>query len=284
MTTPGGDTLGATVDASACWPVNGPPQAAIIHRREVANGDGQLALLALRPSRPPRPGDGGAPHGVWTVSLSNAADRPVAFEAWVERDDPPFAEHGPRRQSHFVDNGEGWISGQNTLNSVATGESPIVVGGYRLVDDGVAAYSAAGAPRDLGKKPTLVAPSDDGIALPGLRAAGNRSGSSSRMDGTSVAAPIVTRLIANALAATGPAGRVYSAAEIKQALRAQATPADPPPDPEHASVKADQALRVGSGWIRRRSRGLSQARAWHRLRCRDAKPRFRSPGDDVHNL
>ena len=95
-----------------------------------------------------------------------------------------------------------------------------------------------------------MAPSDDGIALPGLRAAGNRSGSSSRMDGTSVAAPIVTRLIANALAATGPAGRVYSAAEIKQALRAQATPADPPPDPEHASVKADQALRVGSGWIR----------------------------------
>ncbi|TMH12318.1 MAG: hypothetical protein E6H65_06870 [Betaproteobacteria bacterium] len=251
LMTPGDDaTITAAVDTSACWPVNGSPQAAIIHRREVANGDGQLALLALRPSRPPRPGDGGAPHGVWTVSLSNAADRPVAFEAWVERDDPPFAEHGPRRQSHFVDNGEGWISGQNTLNSVATGESPIVVGGYRLVDDGVAAYSAAGAPRDLGKKPTLVAPSDDGIALPGLRAAGNRSGSSSRMDGTSVAAPIVTRLIANALAATGPAGRVYSAAEIKQALRAQATPADPPPDPEHASVKADQALRVGSGWIR----------------------------------
>jgi hypothetical protein len=250
LVTPGGE-VAVTVEEgrSAVWPASGLPEvlAAGIHLRQVATGRGQLAMLALRPTRPAGAGDQAAPHGIWQVRIHNRESRPVVFDAWIERDDPPFGDRGPRRQSRFVDDGSAWVTGRNTLNSVATGEYTVVVGGYRLNDRALASYTAAGAMRDLGKKPTVAAPSDDSPAEPGLRAAGNRSGSTARMNGTSVAAPMVTRMIANAL--WEHPGAPQHASVVKETLRRQARRLVPPCDPEFPAQDADVALRCGSGWV-----------------------------------
>jgi hypothetical protein len=179
----------ASKDESAIWPqVPGAEVlAAGINLPVVANGKGHLVLLALRPTRPVDPADKAAPHGQYRVIIHNRDTREARFDAWIERDDPPLGEPGPRRQSRFAPRGAPWVSGGNTLNSIATGNEPIVVGGYRLRDDSLADYTAAGRPGDEGVRPTLVAPSDESVSAPGVRASGNRSGSTAIMNGTSCA-------------------------------------------------------------------------------------------------
>jgi len=252
LETPSGEPcFEVPVGESRIWPAAGTPEvlAAGIHLRAVASGKGQMALLALRPTRPNEVREGVVPHGVWKVVVRNMDRRSVAFNAWIERDDPPFGDREPRRQSRFVDDGTCLVSGENTLNSLATGRHPIVVGGYRLSGDAVAEYSAAGASGKRRIRPTVVAPSEESPALPGILAAGSTSGCCARMNGTSVAAPVVTRAIARALH-SAPAGRLYRASEVKAAVEQAAICATPGDDPEIPEAKPDKALRTGSGWIR----------------------------------
>jgi subtilisin family serine protease len=252
LSTPGGGlAFSVPLGQSRIWPADGLPEvlAAGIHLQAVSCGKGQMALLALRPTRSADAHHGVVPHGVWQVRIRNDGRSPLRFEAWIERDDPPFGDPGPRRQSRF---GAGW-SRRNTLNSVATGQWPIVVGAYRLKDDALASYSAAGSLADSRKRPTVIAPGEETPALPGLRAAGNGSGSTFRMNGTSVAAPIVTRLIAEALR-DAPKPRQYTASEIQQSVRTAAILATTPEDPECPAIESEEPLRVGAGWIRRDTR------------------------------
>ena len=225
--------------------------AAGIHLPAVAIGSGQMVLLALRPTLAAA-GRCTAPHGRWRVTLvSQEASRAIDFDAWVERDDPPFGVAGPRRQSSLCAGASDGarVTGVNTLNSIAGGSHTVLVGGYRRSDGAAADYSSCPSSGDEGLRPTVLAPSEDGVALPGLLAAGNASGSVSRMNGTSVAAPIVTRMIANALAGQG--STAPGSTRIQQALRAIARRGRQGAAVRHGGAPAqpDEGLRSGGGRV-----------------------------------
>lgn len=172
-----------------------------------------MFLVALAPTwrrHRPKPV---APHGAWRITLRNPGASPVDLDAWTERDNPALADRGPRRQSYFEDDrcDPVAVDGQRTLGSLAGLGQAIVVGaryrrgqafsGCAPVDvTAVARYSSRGPARaGAVPGPDLGAPSDESPASHGLRAAANRSGTTFRMDGTSVAAPLVTRRAVNHL-------------------------------------------------------------------------------------
>lgn len=197
------------------------PMAAVIHRTRVASGlNDAMALVALAPTAvaagPRKP----APSGLWRLELRflerAEGGGPVPCDALIERDDPSIGSSAPPRQSRFVD--EMAPPGRNepsppgavvrrdgTGNSIANGALSLVVGAcmahrHALVPS---RYSSAGPPtgapgrraRGARKRwPDLVAPADESDLLPGIRAAGTRSGTTVRMNGTSVAAPQVARI------------------------------------------------------------------------------------------
>jgi len=153
---------------------------------------------------------------VWQVTARNNSAVRLNLDARIERDSPALGDRGPSRQSYFADGkAASHAARAKTLNSVATGSQSIVVGGYfakgkyfqetangnRLTE--VAPYSSSGPghPGAGYDAPDVSAPSDESPVMRGLRAAANRSGTSVRLTGTSVAAPIVTRRVANMLAA-----------------------------------------------------------------------------------
>lgn len=195
------------------------PVCAVINARSVPNGTrGRMILVAVGPTLADESDRPAAPPGDWTIEICNDGGAPVKIHAWIERDDPSFGGSG--KQSRFGDESTGDISRDNTLGSFCHGENTIVVGA--CIDDQdehqpVANYSGAGPGRaGLGRDgPDLIAGSEESTTLPGLRAAGTRSGDTVRLSGTSVAAAVVTRRIANTVLRNPPG---QSCTQIKQAL------------------------------------------------------------------
>lgn len=195
-----------------------------------------MFLVAVAPTRPGDASQRPAPHGAWQVTVLNRSlDEPVDVDAWVERDNPVFNESGPRRQS-FIEADPGAsppavVDGQGTLGSLAGSREAFVVGGHLqrgrvfLGSDlstltNLAPYSSRGPGRaGTVPGPDVIAPSDESPVVHGLLAAGNRTGAMFRMDGTSVAAPIVTRRIVNLIGSGAP---VATRASLEAALRGRA--------------------------------------------------------------
>lgn len=184
-----------------------------------------------------------APAGEWIVQLR--ANSATVLRAWIQRDDTPFGYPQRGRQSYFVDpryerrdeSGRdleldqpgSLVRRYGTLNALATGGRPVVVGAYRRKERQLSNYSAGGpvirpargAPWQDG--PDVVAAGDDSAIHRGLAAAGTRSSSVILMSGTSVAAPQVTRLIADRMAQGLPCDRA--------SIAALGVPLLPPPPP-----------------------------------------------------
>lgn len=179
-----------------------------------------IALAATRPSIQSKRIV--APHGIWTIELVNHGRSAVAFNAYIERDNPALGDTGPTRQSQFVHPdyprnntrtaplddaaNPSPIKRMGALNNVATAVNVFVVGGVTVDLDTIGgkhpelgSYSAAGPGRGAGARTgvDVLAPSDLSRGIRGIRGLGNRAGTSFRMDGTSVAAPQVTRAVAN---------------------------------------------------------------------------------------
>jgi hypothetical protein len=200
---------------------------------------GKLAMLrlTLAPTAWPDGGKPLAPAGLWRIKVDNAAgDAEVRdIHAWIQRDDaaPGYKQRG--RQSYFddplyakYDDGgrliekdshpmtlNSYVKRCGTINAIATGRGPIVVGGIRRSDWAPAPYSAAGpvtnhppgrgAPNPKG--PDVMTVCEESPSHHGLVAAGTRSGSAGAMHGTSVAAPRIACWIAEELAAGRPGDR-----------------------------------------------------------------------------
>lgn len=153
-----------------------------------------------------------APYGIWEITVSTSADDPVTIDAWVERNDPILDIGWEGRQSRFlvdpqddecVDYPDDQpVTKRGTLNGIATGARTTVVGGCQLDRLRLARYSSAGPGRNGVRPcgPNYVAATDTREVLQGRLAAGNRSGATIRMNGTSVAAPQAVRH----LVASGP--------------------------------------------------------------------------------
>jgi hypothetical protein len=102
----------------------------------------------------------------------------------------------------------GPVQRKGTQNALATWDKVIVVGGYRVSDDTPVSYSSTfdgNSRRTFGREfPSVLFPSDDGVAHFGLLAAGSKDGSVVALRGTSMASALATRAIAMALAGTLP--------------------------------------------------------------------------------
>ena len=236
---------------------------------EAGGRNRNMVLVAIAPTATLSSAAEVAPSGQWAIRVRNVGAR-ATIDAWIQRDDTPYGYPIRGRQSRFEDSayryrdnagchidtdaGPSHVLRNGTINAIATGRQPVVVGGFirgdrRPRDGRPAKYSASGpvvhppgrgAPSDDG--PDLMAVSEDSDSCPGVLAAGSRSGSTVAMSGTSVAAPQVTRRIAERMAAGQPCGRQAMFNEARNQEMAI-----PPPWP----TPAPAPIRGGGGRLLR---------------------------------
>jgi Subtilase family len=249
------------------------PMAGVIYAKRVAQGlKGTMILLAVGPTMPshrmpapddldvgddpaarPRPGVARdpAPSGAWRVTVHNQLARRVSVHLWTERNDL-VGRRRRQQQSRLQDVGPQSVQSDHSLGTLANGSpQPArgqvwVVGGYRLSDGKMAPYSSGGPSRAPSTRlgPDVEAPSDMAVSMPGLRVAGVSWGAYSRLGGTSAAAPLLARWIANHWTGRDPASL---AALIESSLPAAAPDrlADVPPWPQPMPTGHDDAPRRG---------------------------------------
>ena len=183
-----------------------------------------------------------APHGVWRISLSLRSELPATgqpIEAWIERDDSVMGHRASGRQSYFDHDdyerfdvqgrpiteydGSSIVKREGLINAIATGRNTITVGAARGDNNRPSSYSAGGPLHhtnmgtptidraDRRRGVDLLAIADDSAIHGGIIAAGTYSGSSAVLNGTSVAAPQVARMVADDLAL----GRTKSLSELR---------------------------------------------------------------------
>ncbi len=257
--------LWTATDADASFRV-WAPDGALLDQNEprLKSASGELLAELVIPTRnggsrsqaqlcikPVVKSDGGAHRalvGRWRLFAENRAPAagPLRIDAWIERDEPVRGSGHPQAwQAMFVD-----VLGSDarpndrtaTLNSIANGPCPIVVGAcLDASNPTMCDYSGSGPTFGTRRGPDVVALGDETAWLPGICAAGTRSAYTFRMRGTSVAAPQVTRWIARWLSEQTLG---QSLEQIRAALLAQAR-TRPVRDPVH--VNDDR--RRGSGFI-----------------------------------
>ncbi len=216
--------------------------------------------LTIEPTADPLLGApvGLAPHGVWRLEIGGpdaATDKVV--HAFIARDvtlagfpsfgrqsrfeDPAFEAHGRFGRPATTDDVPGCAirrgGAMNVLGTDAV-SGPVTVAARIARTDQPAGYSSAGGPLSASpptemRAPDVIADADHGEVLKGMLATGARTGSVIPMNGTSVAAPLVARAIADALAAGASglptdanAGRVMAC----RLAGGAAPPLSPPPD------------------------------------------------------
>jgi hypothetical protein len=193
-------------------------------------GASRLVLASIAPAQPVRSAAAAARSGGWTLWLTNAGPVRARVHVYVERDDPPFG--GSARQTVLVGEGEpdaAPVSPLGTLSSMATGRHTIVVGAHRLRDGTPAPFSASGPSRGpcgpgLGRMgPDLTAPGASGARSHLLAAGAHSGGAWVACQGTSIAAPVVTRQIVN-LMATGQGQRLDRAGIVAALVEDAAAP------------------------------------------------------------
>ncbi|MBP8307815.1 MAG: S8 family serine peptidase [Burkholderiaceae bacterium] len=178
----------------------------------------------------------GRPHaqpGVWQIEFTyaQACAVEVLIEGWVERDDQVVAPRRPQwvrfaeevaslnDESTYESDipgasdparfypgkvpRRGYITERNTLTSIATGTLAFVAGaqvhrkGATTESCAVSRYTSEA--RDANSGPAFSAAADLGWATAGLCVDGNVSGATIRMNGTSIAAPQITRWLVQQL-------------------------------------------------------------------------------------
>jgi hypothetical protein len=183
--------------------------AMIRHDREVPNGDRAMALLALAPTAQP-PGVPGAlaDAGLWEIEvrLTEGQKEAVVVDAWIERDDPVRGSRAER--TRFIDRDD--TDEHHTLSGMATGKFTYKAAGFNRATGRPAPYSSLPAPEQRGAAgdPRLVlAACEEDPLQPTVAAAATRSVDVYRMNGTSVAAPVLARRLYNAMVESGRSAR-----------------------------------------------------------------------------
>ena len=191
------------------------PVAVGLHLREASSGDNDaMMFVALAPTASSTIERSLAPSGIWRVTATRVGNMPdsITVNAWVERDDPPIGSRAPR-QSRLLTGAlplgvnepsppDSLVKRTGTCSSIANGTRTVVVGACLATPEAIqfSRYSSSGPTRNRKRRkwPDIVVCADDSQRLPGVAAAGTRSGTSVRMNGTSVAAPQVARLLIEA--------------------------------------------------------------------------------------
>lgn len=177
-----------------------------------------FAVLSLAPTEPGLETLPAAPAGLWRIRFRQPAEKRFENPVYcrIQRCDNPFGFTTGARQSYFDDprdkpfNDMGALAATDTddafvrrfgsLNGLAIGDQIWIVGGVYADSHHPTGTSAAGPFEKRAGRPhpyvNLSAPSDDSRVLPGRRAAGTLTGSSTRLSGTSVASPLFARRVA----------------------------------------------------------------------------------------
>lgn len=193
-------------------------------------------IIALRPSLniyEPRDTRPEAMAGLWRVGLTSSF-RNIGMDVNVQSDqsrllqsrtglrsylDHPryqlFDDQGRLKDSFdydpisgrtgYLEAGEGPVRRVGTTNAMASTPYATTIGGYRGVDGKPADYGGTGylvadTEREL-RRADVAFPTDDGVAHPGLLAAGASDGSVVPFRGTSMASALATRFLVDALIA-----------------------------------------------------------------------------------
>ncbi|MDY6899059.1 MAG: S8 family peptidase [Cyanobacteriota bacterium] len=155
------------------------------------------------------------PGGLWTVRLHGVEVENGNFHAWIEREDGS--------QTSFVaphDN-------THTVNSIGCGHNIIMVGSYDPTkpNQPLSYFSSSGPTRDGRKKPDFIAPGQNIWAAASLTET-----KSYRKSGTSMAAPVVTGIIALMLSEAYARNIKLNINQIRDIL-IQSSENNPPEDP-----------------------------------------------------
>ena len=186
--------------------------------------------------------------GVFKVEIKNKAAKKITAQAWVERDDAVLGFDGGGQQSTLSYINKDWqeaaeLQELGTLNSIANGEHTISVGAYTQRGGKPSDYSGECLIDQHRTNPlTVAAPGDEGEGpWSGLEVREALGTDTFRIGGTSLAAPAVTRWLADYMAKHITLQQPLANAQIKAALEAQAAE-----DEKKQPIKAS-SLRVGSG-------------------------------------
>lgn len=219
LTPPGGHdagTLMLNADKPAMLFHNGKIIAMMTAQRGLgASGARIRVLLAVGPSAARHYGQGGrAPSGRWSIALANASAGTMDVRLYIQRDGTPAGYPHKGRTSRF-DHKDAYrrsretgnfslpgpdcpIKREDNLSAIATGADTVVVGALRTTEN-----DAEVAPSRYASRGPCITGKDishwaiaDLVAGGGMIASGTLSGSTTIMNGTSVAAPQVVRLLA----------------------------------------------------------------------------------------
>lgn len=182
-----------------CDLLAGEALAARLHSQGLDGNRTLRAQLSLAPVAGPR---GCLPAGGWVLGLRNAGPAPLDVDARVQGDLPRWTEPEPV-QSVLAGAVGLELGAAGSMNGLATGALPMVVGAARVSDGRDTLYTSQPKPRGPARQRHRIdarATADEGAFAPGLVASGVTSGSWVRMGGTSVAAPVAARHWANRLA------------------------------------------------------------------------------------
>jgi hypothetical protein len=193
--------------------------------------EGGILLFAANRVKDPNNGDNTigvyldprAAAGIWKLRLLGDPTAPTSFHAWVERDDYGQSTFpGPQNNSF-------------TLGSISCGHETIVAGSYDAHKPGtpLSWFSSAGPTRDGRSKPEVSAPGHD------VEAARSRSTSgTTRMSGTSMAAPAVTGLVALVFGEARARGLSLTSSQLRNAIIGSVRPVPGPGGVWHARYGA----------------------------------------------
>jgi hypothetical protein len=182
-------------------------------KNAVQSLDRPMALLVVAPTlqhewRPV------APAGNWVITCRNASGQDVRIRAWIERDEVVFGIRKPQL-AHFVHSGQGkdkvdnWmdstgysVSRYDTKSSLANAQGAFAVAaGVGGRDTGyVSPYSGGGSETSESARPHFIARADRNPAQSGIPVFGTYGAARYHMNGTSIAAPLAARWIANYMA------------------------------------------------------------------------------------
>ena len=200
----------------------------------------ECVTIAARPTADDGNNEPVAPFGAWEIEVdAGKLPKPKNMTQYiylrVHRDDPGMYAHGKGRQSYFDDplyerfdprtgatasderrdagrrrSGKpvSLVTMQGTLSAYGYAKGVLVVGGYRRSDGNPVAYSSSGAAgiRRRGSSlegPDIAAVTEESPALWGILGTGTYSGSVEFLNGTSVAAPLAVRALADEIAGGG---------------------------------------------------------------------------------
>ena len=175
------------------------------------------ALLALAPTNQREFGGAKANFGAWTIRVRNTSGQPISLNGWIQSDRSRLSESNRGRQSYFVDSHyrkrvnnkdaikdgippgsfetndqpKSQIKRSNTLNALATGQCSLSATGYLKDTGDYADYAALGKEGwNKGPDVAMVCQLNKLRAVP---ACGTFSGGTTQLNGTSAAAPALTR-------------------------------------------------------------------------------------------